>query len=82
MLLYTSFHAHWKSAIHDEIHALLAQHTNSSDSLHKRLSAIPISVREDEMQTVDLALHETICLVTNFIALRRNLPGERGTGDT
>jgi hypothetical protein len=35
---------------------LLAHHTNSSELLHKRLSAIPISVWKDEMPTIDVVL--------------------------
>jgi len=76
MLLYIAFYGHWKSAIHAEIQALLAQHTNSSDPLHKRLSAIPITVWEDETLTLELALRETIRLVVNGTALRRNLLSE------
>jgi cytochrome P450 len=78
ILLYISFYAHWKSAIYSEVHALLAQYTNSSDPLHKRLSAIPISVWEDEMPTLDLVLRETLRLVVNGTALRRSLPGGGG----
>lgn len=75
ILLFISFHAHWKSAIHAEIYALLAQYTNSSDPLHKRLSAIPITAWEDEMPTFELVLREIIRLVFNSTLLRRNLPG-------
>ena len=75
ILLFISFHAHWKSAIHTEVHALLAQYSNSSDPLHKRLSAIPITAWEDEMPTIELVLRETIRLVFNGILFRRNLPG-------
>lgn len=75
LLLYIAFHARWKSVIYDEVQAILARHTNPSEPLHKRLSAIPISVWEDETPNIDLALRETMRLVVNGTALRRNLPG-------
>lgn len=75
ILLYISTYAQWKSAIYAEVHALLAQYTNPSDPLHKRLSTIPLTAWEDEMPSTDLALRETIRLVVNGTVLRRNLVG-------
>jgi hypothetical protein len=80
LLLYISFHTKWKSAICAKILALLAQHSNSSEPLHKQLSAIPITVWEDVMPTLDIALGETIRLVVHFAALRRNVPVDKGDG--
>jgi len=51
------------------------KHTNttSSEPLHQRLAAIPISVWEDEMPILDVVIRETIRLVVNGAALRRNV---------
>jgi sterol 14-demethylase len=68
ILLYISYHTHWKSTVHAEVQAIL----------HKRLSSLPIAVWEDEMPTIDLVLRETIRLVVNGTALRRNLPDGSG----
>lgn len=78
ILLYISMHAHWKSTIRAEIHALLTQHTNPSEPLHKRVSAIPISAWEDATPALELALRETIRLIVNFTALRRHHSGGNG----
>lgn len=67
-----SFHSGWKSAIRAEVLNLLAQHTDSSEPLHKRFSALPVSVWEENMPTLDAALRETLRLTLNGLALRRN----------
>jgi cytochrome P450 len=76
VLLYTSFHLQWKSAIQSEIRTIIAQHTNTTASeplkLHQRLSTIPLSVWEDQTPTLDLVIRETIRLVINGASLRRN----------
>lgn len=54
---------------------MIMKHTNttSSDLLHQRLSAIPISAWEDDMPILDAVIRETIRLVVNGAALRRNV---------
>ncbi|KAF8069204.1 cytochrome P450 [Lyophyllum atratum] len=86
-LLFLSFNAEWKAKVIAEVRALVDTHTNSSSSepLHKRLAAIPISVWEDEMPVMDLVIRETIRLVLNGTALRRNVIDDMhvaGTGKT
>ena len=50
-------------------------HTNaiSSDPLHKRLSAVPVSAWEEGIPTLDLVLRETLRLTMNGTVLRRNI---------
>jgi len=74
-LLFLSFNKEWKAKVTAEVRALVETHTNSSSSepLHKRLAAIPISVWEDEMPVMDLVIRETIRLILNGAALRRNV---------
>ena len=59
----------------NEVNAIIETHTNttSSDPLHKRLSAIPVSAWEEGMPTLDLALRESLRLTINVTALRRNI---------
>jgi sterol 14-demethylase len=61
--------------VYNEVQAILARHTNASDPLHKRLSAVPISVWEDETPSIDLVLRETMRIVLGGTVLRRNLAG-------
>ncbi|GLB42444.1 putative cytochrome P450 [Lyophyllum shimeji] len=87
-LLFLSFNKEWKAKVTAEVHALIQTHTDTSSStsaepLHKRLSAIPISVWEDEMPIMDLVIRETLRLVLNGTVLRRNLAADvalAGTG--
>ena len=74
-LLYLGSSEDWKKKAIAEIHQLINTHTNttSADPLHKRLSAIPISVWEDEMPVLESIIRETLRLTGNGTALRRNL---------
>ncbi|KAF5378786.1 hypothetical protein D9615_006939 [Tricholomella constricta] len=74
-LLFLSYNKEWKEKVTAEVNALVETHTNSTsdEPLHKRLAAIPISVWEDEMPVMDTVIRETIRLVVNGAALRRNL---------
>ncbi|KAF8890286.1 cytochrome P450 [Gymnopilus junonius] len=74
-LVFLASHPEWKKAVKAEIDALIAKHTDtlSSEILHKRLAAIPISAWEDEMPVLDSVIRETIRLILNGAALRRNL---------
>jgi len=74
-LLFLSFHKEWKQKVIEEVNALIQTHTNtiSTDPLHKRLSAIPVSAWEEGMPTLELVLRETLRLTMNGTALRRNI---------
>ncbi|KAG6830986.1 hypothetical protein H0H92_013458 [Tricholoma furcatifolium] len=66
----------WKSKVLDEVQTLITIYT--ADSLptmpvHQRLAAVPVSAWEDKMPVTDAVLRETIRLVINAAALRRNL---------
>lgn len=74
-LLFLSFNKEWKEKVMAEVNTLVQTHTDtlSDEPLHKRLAAIPISVWEDEMPVLDTVIRETIRLILNGAALRRNL---------
>jgi sterol 14-demethylase len=74
-LLYLSANKQWKEKAIVEVQNLMAAHTNtiSSEPIHQRLSMIPISAWEDEMPVVEGIIRETLRLVKNDTALRRNL---------
>jgi cytochrome P450 len=84
ILLYISYHQEWKRAVSDEIDSLINGHTDStsSDPLHKRLSAIPMTVWEEEMPILDVVLRETIRLMLNRTFLRYNIVENLHVGDT
>ena len=75
LLLYLSFNKHWKQKVTEEVNTIIETYTNapSSDPLHERLSAIPVSAWEDAMPTLDLVIRETIRLTINGAFLRRNI---------
>ncbi|KIM88310.1 hypothetical protein PILCRDRAFT_253602 [Piloderma croceum F 1598] len=74
-LLYLSANKEWKGKAMAEVKSLLAAHTTmtSSEPMHQRLSRIPFSAWEDEMPVVESIIRETLRLVKNDTALRRNL---------
>lgn len=73
-IVYVGMHPEWKAKVKAEVDALLNQYTsNPSDSLHKRLAAIPVSAWEDEMPVFDSVIRETLRLVLTGTALRRNV---------
>ncbi|KAF8221627.1 cytochrome P450 [Tricholoma matsutake] len=75
LLLFLSSNKEWKDKVAAEVQAIIEQHTDttSTDPLHKRLATVPISVWEEEMPMLELALRETLRLTVNSAALRRNL---------
>ncbi|KAF9457599.1 cytochrome P450 [Collybia nuda] len=74
-LLFLAHNPEWRKKVETEVQSLIMKHTNttSSEPLHQRLAAIPISVWEDEMPILDVVIRETIRLVVNGAALRRNV---------
>ena len=74
-LLYLSANNEWKEKAMTEVNNLIATHTTmtSSEPIHRRLSMIPVSAWEDEMPVVESIIRETLRLVKNDTALRRNL---------
>lgn len=75
IFLFLSFHKEWKQKVTQEVTSLIQKYTDptSSEPLHKRLSAIPVSAWEEEMPNFELVLRETIRLVVNITAVRRNI---------
>ncbi|KAF9482298.1 cytochrome P450 [Pholiota conissans] len=74
-LVFMSSHPEWKVKAKAEVDAMIEKHTNttSGDPLHKRLSAVPVSVWEEEMPVMELIIRETLRLVMSTAALRRNI---------
>jgi cytochrome P450 len=74
-LIYIGTSPEWRKKIAAEIDTLVARHTDSSsgEPLHKQLSKIPLEAWEDELPLLDFAMRETLRLVANGAALRRNL---------
>jgi sterol 14-demethylase len=75
ILLYMAYNKEWKRKIYQEIMDLVNKHTNSTSSepIHKRLSAVPISVWEDETPVLEAVLRETLRMAINGTTLRRNV---------
>ncbi|KAF9546460.1 cytochrome P450 [Agrocybe pediades] len=82
-LVFLASHPEWKDKVKAEIAALIEKHTDttSTDPLHKRLSAIPVSAWDDEMPVLDLVIRETLRLIITGTALRRNLLEEMTISD-
>jgi sterol 14-demethylase len=74
-LLYLGANNEWKDKVVTEIQNLLATYTNttSSEPIYQRLSMIPMSAWEDEMPVIENVIRETLRLVKNNTAPRRNL---------
>ncbi|RDB26871.1 Lanosterol 14-alpha demethylase [Hypsizygus marmoreus] len=74
-LVNLGMHLDWKEKVSTEVQALVSNHTDtlSSETLHKRLSTIPMNAWEDEMPVLDSVIRETLRLVINNTLLRRNL---------
>jgi sterol 14-demethylase len=73
--IYLGAHPEWKVQATAEIRKLINTHTNttSTEPLHQRLSAIPISAWEDEMPVMESIVRETMRIVINGTFLRRNV---------
>jgi cytochrome P450 len=82
-LLYLSANNEWKDKAIAEIQNLVATYTNMAGSqpIHQRLAMIPISAWEDEMPIMEGIIRETLRLVKNDTALRRNLADNLRVGD-
>lgn len=74
-MMYLGTNPEWRAKVKSEVDSIIEKHTNTSSSepLHKRLAAVPISVWEDEMPAIELVIRETQRLVISGTALRRNL---------
>ncbi|KAF9482295.1 cytochrome P450 [Pholiota conissans] len=77
-LVFLATQPEWKEKVKAEVDAMIEKHTNttSHEPLHKRLSAVPVSVWEDEMPDIELVIRETLRLAFTGTALRRNLTDE------
>ncbi|KZP14162.1 cytochrome P450 [Athelia psychrophila] len=73
--IYLGARPEWKAQAVAEIQKLIDAHTNttSTEPLHQRLSAIPISAWEDEMPVMESIVRETMRIVLNGTFLRRNV---------
>ena len=75
-LIFLAGNPEWTEKVRAEVKSLIEKHTNtlSSDPLHKRLSAIPISAWEDEMPALDMVIRETLRISQcGHTLLRRNI---------
>lgn len=77
-IVFLASHPEWKAKVKAEINAIIEKHTNtlSTEPLHKRLAAIPISVWDDELPVLELVIRETLRLSISGTALRRNVVEE------
>lgn len=75
MLLYLASNETWKTKATAEVQHLVGTYTseNSFDPIHQRLSTIPITAWEDNVPVLENVIRETLRLVQNGTALRRNL---------
>jgi cytochrome P450 len=75
VLVYLGTTDAWKDGATAEVQSLIAAHANtaSSEPIHRRLSAIPISAWEDEMPVAESIIRETLRIVGNATLFRRNL---------
>jgi cytochrome P450 len=75
VLVYLGTTDAWKDRATAEVQSLIAAHTDtvSSEPIHRRLSAIPISAWEDEMPVTESIIRETLRIVGNPTVFRRNL---------
>ncbi|KAG6831123.1 hypothetical protein H0H92_012548 [Tricholoma furcatifolium] len=76
ILLFLGFHKEWKSKVLAEVIALVSTYTDAAEPFHKRLSVIPVSAWENNMPVLDAVVRETIRLVLNTMAIRRNVVEE------
>jgi sterol 14-demethylase len=83
MLLHLGTNNKWRSEATTEIQHLIDTYTDahSSEPIHQRLSTIPIAAWEDEMPVMDLIIRETLRLIQNGTALRRNLVDDLEVGE-
>ncbi|KAG6819749.1 hypothetical protein H0H93_009049 [Arthromyces matolae] len=76
LLLFLGMHKDWKAQVLAEVQSLLttyATDSKTSEPIHKRLATIPVVAWEDKMPITDVVMRETIRLVTNAAAFRRNV---------
>ncbi|KZP30145.1 cytochrome P450 [Athelia psychrophila] len=74
-MIYLGAYPEWKAQAIAEIQKFINTHTNttSSEPLHQRLSAVPISAWEDEMPVLERIIRETMRIALNETFLRRNV---------
>jgi cytochrome P450 len=75
VLLQLAAHPSWREKVKNEVKSLMDVHTNttSTEPLHKRLSAIPVTAWEESMPVFEAVQRETLRLVQSLTCLRRNL---------
>jgi sterol 14-demethylase len=74
IFLYLGANKGWKEEATAEVQHLIATYTNAtSEPTHQRLSTIPMSAWEDEMPVIESIIRETLRIVNNGTALRRNI---------
>ena len=74
-IIYLGADNEWKEKAIAEVQNLLATYSGTTSSLpmHQRLSVIPMSAWEDETPVMENVIRETLRLVKNGQAIRRNL---------
>ena len=82
-MLHLGTNPKWKRKAIDEYRALVDKYTNttSSDPLHARLSAIPVSAWEDELPSVEYIIRETLRISASGTLFRRNIQKNIQTGE-
>ncbi|KAJ6503905.1 cytochrome P450 [Mycena sanguinolenta] len=80
-LIYLGDNPKWKAKVVDEVAALMLNYNNGSDSIHSRLSAVPVEAWEDEMPNLDLVMKEVMRFNILGSALRRNLGADVVVGE-
>ena len=75
MLIDLAIHPEWREKCKKEIQDLLSSHASGSSSvtLSEKLGAIPLSVWEDEVPTLEACIRESHRMSGTGAALRRNL---------
>ncbi|KAJ7118719.1 cytochrome P450 [Mycena epipterygia] len=75
-IIYLGDKLEWKEKVTDEVRALLFNHSNSSDTIDRRFSAVPLNAWEEEMPVLDAVIKETMRFTMSGTALRRNVGGD------
>jgi len=84
MLTNLAIHPEWREKCKKEIRDLISRHLGdslSSEKLHEKLGAIPVSAWEDELPVLEACIRETHRITQAGITFRRNLHGEMKIGE-
>jgi len=83
MLIDLAIHPEWKERCKKEIQNLLSGHLDDSSSatLSEKLGAIPLSVWEDELPTLEACIRESHRISSTGAAIRRNLREDMKIGE-